>query len=510
MVFEPRYEKLVSSVRKKIGVTQVVVESNLPLNNNGKIEKVLCANANAYVNSSEQVNRDITFNGYVGFQVVYLDEEGNPQGLDYTAEFRDRYVMQELINGTPILKANVVEVKYSLVNGGIKISAIVEIDIDSIVSTEIDALVGGEGENTFYKNETINYLTLKNVVVNKFEVIGDAEIKDSVQKVLSVCPSAFIDSVDVSSSYITVKGGVNVNVCYISDESDLIVRSYNAQLDFAQEIASEHLNSDVIQSLLNVALNDVKVTISMDANSAVLSINIPLIYNGYVFEKNEKEIVSDLFNINNNIGIDYQSFDVLNTVESKRYEEKISGNVRLESQPFIDEVTGVCCNKVMLTNSSVVDESLLVQGVALTTVVYFNKEDKSSNSVEIEIPFSLSLDYGKLPQGFVPSLNVAFGNVMAKSRRGNEIDVEGRLFVFADYFMEKSEAVISKAENLEEKMIADNVLSIYIVKDGDTIWEISKEMNVSPDVILEQNQDLELPLKAGDKIVVYKQKVVAF
>ena len=116
MVFEPRYEKLVSSVRKKIGVTQVVVESNLPLNNNGKIEKVLCANANAYVNSSEQVNRDITFNGYVGFQVVYLDEEGNPQGLDYTAEFRDRYVMQELINGTPILKANVVEVKYSLEN----------------------------------------------------------------------------------------------------------------------------------------------------------------------------------------------------------------------------------------------------------------------------------------------------------------------------------------------------------------------------------------------------------
>ena len=48
------------------------------------------------------------------------------------------------------------------------------------------------------------------------------------------------------------------------------------------------------------------------------------------------------------------------------------------------------------------------------------------------------------------------------------------------------------------------------MKDGDTIWDIAKEMNVSPDMILEQNPDLELPLKAGTKIVIYKQRLIEF
>ena len=512
MAFEPNYEKIVSSVRKNLGVTQVVVEAKLPLNEGTTMVKVLCANAKTYISSSELVGKDVNFNGYVGFQVVYLDENNNPQGLDFTAEFRDRYSINEAISGTSILMANVVEVKYSAVDNGIKMVAIVEVDIDGIVTSEADALVGYSDNETFFRNETIEYSTFENVLNEKFEVMGEMEIKDSVQKILSVCPSAFIDAVMINDNYITLKGGINVNICYISDEERPVLRSYHAQLDYTQDVAGENVDQQsIVQSMLNVVLNDVKVTIAMDANSANVSLVVPLIYNGYHFKRKSSEIVTDLFNLENMMNINYQSVDVLSVVESRNYEEKISGSTQIDdTQPFIDEVTGVCCNNIVLTNSAVVDNNILIEGVASTTVLYFNREMNATNSVEVEIPFSLNLNHSDIPNGYTPSVNVAFGEILAKGRRGKEIDIEGKIFAFVDLYKTDNEAVISQVQMLDERILEDCALSIYIVKENDTIWDIAKEMNVSPDVILEQNPELELPLKAGDKVVIYKQKVVEF
>ena len=511
MAFEPSYEKIVSSVRKNLGGTQVIVEGKLPLNDGDGVSKILCANANAYISNSEVVGRDVSFNGYVGFQVVYSDEMNNLQGLDYSAEFRDKFMLENGVVAVPIVKANVVEVKYAILDNLIKVTAIVEINVDGILTEETNALVGSSNNETFFKNEYIEYLTYENMLNEKFEIVGDMEIKDSVQKILSVCPSVFIENITTNSNYITVRGGVNINVCYISDEESSILRSYNTQFDFSQDVAGESVNENsVIQSLINVVLNDVKVTTTMEANSATINIIVPVLFKGFNFTQKSSEIVTDLFNLQNMMGVDYQSVDLLEAAPPKSYVEKITGAFIIdENQPFIDEVTGVCANNIVLANTSIVNNNLLVEGVASSTVLYFNKESNTTNSIEVEIPFSINLD-SKIPEGFTPSIGVSFGEVLAKGKRGKEIDIEGKIFAYIDFYKTTNDAVISQVEVLEERVLEDYALSIYIVKDGETLWDIAKEMNISPDLILEQNPNVELPLKAGEKIVIYRQKVLEF
>jgi len=48
------------------------------------------------------------------------------------------------------------------------------------------------------------------------------------------------------------------------------------------------------------------------------------------------------------------------------------------------------------------------------------------------------------------------------------------------------------------------------VKPNDTLWDIAKEMNVSEDLIIEQNPDIQLPLVSGSKLVIYNPKVMMF
>ena len=45
------------------------------------------------------------------------------------------------------------------------------------------------------------------------------------------------------------------------------------------------------------------------------------------------------------------------------------------------------------------------------------------------------------------------------------------------------------------------------VEDGDTLWDISKQLRVDGDEIERLNGELEFPLRGDERIVVYRQKI---
>ena len=80
MAIEPNYEKVVSSERKKLGVTQSVIEWRLPSDDVNDVLKVLCANAKSFILDSSVKSGEIEFNGNVNFQVIY--ENLNKEKVD--------------------------------------------------------------------------------------------------------------------------------------------------------------------------------------------------------------------------------------------------------------------------------------------------------------------------------------------------------------------------------------------------------------------------------------------
>ena len=91
MAIEPKYEKVVSSERVKLGTTQAVIECRLPASDSSEIAKILCANAKSFIVNTEAKENEVEFLGNVNFQVIYENADGVANGLDYTADFKDKF-----------------------------------------------------------------------------------------------------------------------------------------------------------------------------------------------------------------------------------------------------------------------------------------------------------------------------------------------------------------------------------------------------------------------------------
>ena len=96
MVFEPNFTKVVSSVRKNIGITQSIIELKLPTNEE-VIDAIYSVSAKSTIVSAEVAGNDINFVGLIDFQAMY--ESLGMSALDYSAEFKDKFTADAEING---------------------------------------------------------------------------------------------------------------------------------------------------------------------------------------------------------------------------------------------------------------------------------------------------------------------------------------------------------------------------------------------------------------------------
>ena len=144
MVFEPNFTKVVSSARKNIGITQSIIELKLPTNED-VIDAIYSVSAKSTIVSSEVAGNDINFVGLVDFQAMF--ESSGITALDYSAEFKDKFVSDKEISGEVVLSSNVVDVTSSIVSNGIRVVAIVEITIDQIDSRDVNVLTGVNANN---------------------------------------------------------------------------------------------------------------------------------------------------------------------------------------------------------------------------------------------------------------------------------------------------------------------------------------------------------------------------
>ncbi len=507
MAFEPSFDKITASYRKNIGSTQAQIDCKLPLIED--VNKVVCSNAKACVMQADYNGKEVSYSGYVAFQVTYLTNENEPLALDYTAEFKETYPYQQEGGFTPVVGVAVVDVNTQVVGGEIKVTAIVESAIDGIFSESQNVLVGVNGDNVFAKNDILTYSSFVGTVQNRFDENNDIEIKDSVAKVLSVCPSVYLDSVEVFDRYVTVKGGVFVDISYVAENNT--IRTAQGKFAFTQEVAGDEIGQDsFVQSVVQLAFNDIKITTSIDTDMAIVNVFTPVMYTGYVYNKNTVDIVTDLFSGTHFTNVNVNSLPTMREYAETSFDDKISGNVEIqENAPFIDEMLGVCCGNVALANASINDGNFTVEGVAHTNVLYLNKELNTICSVEVEMPFSLTnpTDYTNT---VMPIVQLSVTEINARARRGKDIEVTATLAVFANFFENDKDAVITAVTEEDEVPEEECALSIYLTKDGDTIWDIAKELRVSPERLVEQNPTLTEPITAGTRIVVYRQKQVEY
>lgn len=505
MVFEPNFTKVVSSSKKNLGITQSIIELKLPTNEE-LIDTVYSVSAKSTIVSSEVAGNDINFVGLVDFQAIYASL--GVSALDYSAEFKDKFVCEEEVNGEVVLSSNVIDVTSNIVSNGIKVVAIVETVIDLITSQDVNVLVDVNGDDLGIAHKDIELDTYLGKAYEKFDVSEEFDVKNAT-KILMVTPSVCISSVTPNDNYANVSGLLNVDVCYQMGEDVSQIASDFHSFEFNWDVALSGMSDlSYIQSAISIMFNEIKVSTMLEEGGASVSLFVPIVYTGYVFNKNNLQVVDDIYSKTNYLSVTSENFDSIVGYKSINFKDTISGSASIaETAPFIDEILGVCTNNIVLASSRLENEKLNIEGVANATVVYYTKETNAITSIQVEVPFSIEQ---KVDGEIANVATLCLVNLSARSKRGKEIEVSSDLSVYVDMYGMNTMQIISSLSLGEEKQKDDCSLYIYIAKPNDTIWDIAKEMNVSEDLILSQNPELELPLKGGEKIIIYNPTLVGF
>ncbi len=505
MVFEPNFTKVVSSSRKNIGITQSVIELKLPTNED-VIDAIYSVSAKSTIISNEVAGNDINFVGLVDFQAMF--ESAGITALDYSAEFKDKFVCDSEVLGEVVLSSNVVDVTSSIVSNGIRVVAIVETTIDNIVSKDINVLTSINSQDVNIQYKDVEFSTYIGKAYEKFDVTQEFDVKNAT-KILMVTPNACVTSVTPNENYMTVNGLLNVDVCYQTGDSNGDVTSDFQTFDFSWDIALTGItDTSVIQSEISIMFNEIKVTTMLEEGGANVNLYVPIAFAGYVFAKTNMSVIDDVYIKSNYLSITSETFDSIVGMPSLQFRDNISGTASIaDTAPFIDEILGVCTNNIVLASSRVDNNKLSIEGVANATVVYLTKETNALTAVQVEMPFSVEQ---KVDGNMASVVTLCLSDVNARSKRGKEIEVSSNLSVYVDMYGMNTMQVISNITMGDEKPKDDCSLYIYIVKDNQTIWDIAKEMNVSEELILEQNPDVELPLRSGEKLVIYNPSLLGF
>ena len=505
MLFEPNYKKVKSSIRRNVGTTQSVVEFKLPINDKD-ISDVYSVSASVAISSAEISGGVINFTGLVDFQAVY--QAGGIMSGDYTAEFKDRYETTEELAGELVLTASVMQVSNSLVGNDIRVSATVEVCIDIIETKELSVLVSVESSGAYQSYKDITYSTYMGKAYEKLDISSTLEIKGA-KSVFVVTPCIRLLSVEPRDNYVAVKGVAGIDICYQLGSELSELRSTYREVDFSWEVAYDGLTLDnALESMVSVVYNEIKVSTIATEDGAEIDINIPVMFNAYVFETTKLRIVDDIYLESNYLSITSEVVPTITDFSSITFKDNISGSAEInDAQAFIDEILSVCTSNVVIARNYIDDGRLVVEGVAQVTVTYYTKETMSATALDIEMPFAVDQKVDGKSSSVV---TLCIADISAKSRRGKEIDVSGELYVFADTYLVEDVVVVSNVTLGEEKLQDDCSLYIYIVKPNQTVWDIAKEMNVSSEILLEQNPSIESGIFAGQKLVIYKSKMVDF
>lgn len=499
-----------SALRKKINVVQTRVDLTVQPQDDENIAKVLGVDAKANISNVEILNGEANYTACITFNVAYLND--NKQICNMTDKTSvngkiDDNTLSSLMEA--LYKIEVVDVSIeSASSSEVRVSATLELTLEVIDFNAVEKYEPLD-KNVLTKTEHFEMLTKCDCGKNTLVIEDQFDLKQNVYKVINKCTDVCVKQITSGTGYYTVEGEVFVKACLcILDGEDTTYKVFTETIPFKEEVDAENLAKDCLMESSVCVMNDeVVFELINNDNLTALKVSVPLLIKYVALKKTEVELPCDAYSLTHKINLITDTY-FASTIDNSSHNKHIEGNIEIdENMPRIAKVLMVMDGNLNITNIATENGSVRVEGVLTTTVVYKADDDEESiNSVQVEVPFSLTLDVDNLK---VDDELFVIGNIveiLVKAKKGKELDIDADLVFNVENYSKKAESFVKEVILTEEIPQSPYPLAIYLAPAGSSLWDISKHLNVKEDLIVAQNPNLEYPLESPQSIVYFNQK----
>ena len=490
--------KLVSSKKEIIFVEKdMIVPDAKP-----DILSTICTSGIVCLYKAELQDEKLRMDGALNTYIMYLSENGEDKvrGINTTLDFSENISIPNAKEGMNLkLDVKIKSIEAKVINGRkISIKATLEVAADVYDNEEIEIVnnvedddnvqilkedlnvnsLVGIGETKIYAKETIPVQDIDNIaeILKANLTIGDRDVKISYNKVLS-------------------KAEGKLKIMYLTEDNR--IGCVTGQIPLVGFIDIPNVAEGNICNT-NYEIKNIVIKPNA-AEEHSINVEIEVVVKCMVYEEKQINLIQDMYSPCNNLSFNKKQVNtMINTKkisDIKKIREKININ-DIENKNLIDvDIYPNLSSEGRMNNPNQFDGELECN----FTFIDGNMGVEQKN---IKIPFEYTVQ--NMPNNCNSDFEMQISNEDFVIQEGGDINCNIDMEIMSTLSENRSLNLIDEVEKDDEpNSDQDYSVVVYIVKKGDTLWNIAKRFRTTVDFIARTNGiEDENQIQVGQKLYI--------
>ena len=451
------------------------------------ILNTICTSGMVCIYKKEVLTDKVKIDGSINTYIMYLSEEAQDRvrGINTSLDFSEGIIVPNVQEGMECqLEVILSRVECKVINErkiGIKASLEVQMKVYATEAVEMINNITNTDEIQMLKEDLmVNSLVgTGSTRIDAKETIAINNI-DNLAEILKV--NMDIGNKDIKMSYnkILTKAEANVKILYLTEDNK--INSAHAKIPIVGFIDIPDVNEsnicDVTYEIRNVILKPNPV----EEHSIYVEIQVGV--NCMIYEEKQIQVIQDFYSPCENLSCNKRQITTIAGKQNKKEIKQIREKVRLEeieNQSLID--VDIIPNMTKETN---LDSKIVYEGELQLRFMFIDATLQISNK-EATVPLEFVVD--GVEGGENRNINTSYEilNQDFIIQDGGEIAVNIDMLMNIDSYQDTRFSVIDEIQSEGEREAQDYSIILYIVKKGDTLWNIAKEFGSTVDDIVRTN-----------------------
>lgn len=457
----------------------------------------------------------VNVRGYLAYVVLYhTQEEGSCLVvLDGRVPFDERINLRGVVPGDNVsVDGEVEDLTVSMINSR-------KLNMQSLVtlSAKVEELYDEEAPVAIHGDEKAEYRRMplevaqiaicKNDIFRLKEEISLPSNYPNIFRILWDNTSLGDMDFKVMEEKIVLSGDVHVFLLYEGEGEEHPIRSFETTVPFNGTLECHGCREGMLPDIrCRLGQKELAVRPDFDGEERSIGLEMVLDFAIRVYEEEELEIISDIYGVSSEISTVTHRADLRKLLAKVTGKTKVTDHIHVKTGNVLQLLHSE--GTVTLEQQTVVENGILLQGSLTVKVMYITGEDDAPyGCTQAQIPYQYTLDVPDIATEDIDTVQGSVEQLQVTMLDGEEMDVKAVLSFSTVVFKTMSVELIGQV-NVSPldtgKMSNLPGMVVYMVKDGDNLWNIGKKYYVPVDSMRKMNNLESDDLKAGQKLLIVK------
>jgi len=452
----------------------------------------------------EVQNGRIRIDGNINIYIMYLADssEDRVRGLNTNLDFSENFVLSDCTQDMRAeLETSIKNIECKVLNGrkiNIKVTLDTKVKVFAQEETEIICDLNNSDIQVLRPTHKINSLIGSGETKAYIKETINIDTKDNLAEILKCNLKIINKDVKISYNKVLAKAEVELKIAYLTEENQIKVITCNLPVVGFIDMPNITENSicDVHYQVKNIIIKPNPV----EEHSIYVEIEMEI--SSECYEEKEINLIEDLYSTCSNLEFNKRSVITMSNKMTRN--QSLNVNTKVNIPEIIgNELIDVDIEPT-ITNATKSNSKIMYEGEIELTILYTDNEHTQTNSQNVTVPFEITIDNIENAENLeaAPTVEVQSSDCKVEGGAVNcsidlRVDVGLQENTNLDIIDEISESELDDPQ--------DYSIVIYIVKKGDTLWEIAKRFKSTVDDIVRVN-GLENPdrINEGEKLYIPK------